>query len=92
MREAGRNERRGAGVRDQADRPAELLIPDEPTSHIAPGQVEELEAALDRYEGAVAVPHDRSLLSRFTGEHLGLRAGRAARETYASEGERPSRT
>ncbi|MFF0404139.1 ATP-binding cassette domain-containing protein [[Kitasatospora] papulosa] len=74
-------------------RPADLLILDEPTNHIALGLVEELEAALERYEGAVVVvSHDRSFRGRFTGERLGLRAGRAVTEDYASEGVRPSRT
>ncbi|MEU1213201.1 ribosomal protection-like ABC-F family protein [Streptomyces sp. NPDC005790] len=76
-------------------RPADLLILDEPTNHIALGLVEELEAALDRYAGAaVVVSHDRSFRSRFTGERLELRAGRAVADsaTYAPEGARPSRT
>lgn len=74
-------------------RPADLLILDEPTNHIALGLVEELEAALERYEGAVVVvSHDRSFRGRFIGERLGLRAGRAVTEDYASEGVRPSRT
>ncbi|MEU8707811.1 ribosomal protection-like ABC-F family protein [Streptomyces sp. NPDC048565] len=75
-------------------RPADLLILDEPTNHIALGLVEELEAALDRYAGAVVVvSHDRSFRGRFTGERLELRAGRAMTDTaYASEGARPSRT
>ncbi|MFE9724931.1 ribosomal protection-like ABC-F family protein [Streptomyces sp. NPDC005794] len=76
-------------------RPADLLILDEPTNHIALGLVEELEAALDRYEGAVVVvSHDRSFRERFTGDRLELRAGRAVADSgpYASEGARPSRT
>ncbi|WP_406151313.1 ribosomal protection-like ABC-F family protein [Streptomyces sp. NBC_01012] len=87
-------------------RPADLLILDEPTNHIALGLVEELEAALDGYAGGVVVvSHDRSFRSRFTGERLELRAGRAMTATahapggramtatvYASEGARPSRT
>ncbi|MFE4449383.1 ribosomal protection-like ABC-F family protein [Streptomyces sp. NPDC056796] len=74
-------------------RPADLLVLDEPTNHIALGLAEELEVALDRYEGAVVVvSHDRSFRRRFTGERLALRAGRVVTETYASEGARPSRT
>uniref|UniRef100_A0AAU3H5H8 ATP-binding cassette domain-containing protein n=1 Tax=Streptomyces sp. NBC_01401 TaxID=2903854 RepID=A0AAU3H5H8_9ACTN len=71
-------------------RPADLLILDEPTNHIALGLVEELEAALDRYAGAVVVvSHDRSFRGRFTGERLELRAGRAMTATAdASEGAR----
>ncbi|MEV3933383.1 MULTISPECIES: ribosomal protection-like ABC-F family protein [unclassified Streptomyces] len=58
-------------------RPADLLILDEPTNHIALGLVEEVEAALDRYAGAVVVvSHDRSFRGRFTADRLELRAGR----------------
>ncbi|MBM7439536.1 ribosomal protection-like ABC-F family protein [Streptomyces sp. HB132] len=74
-------------------RPADLLVLDEPTNHIAPGLVEELEAALDRYAGAVVVvSHDRSFRRRFTGERLELRAGRTVADVYAPEGACPSRT
>ncbi|MFJ6432985.1 ribosomal protection-like ABC-F family protein [Streptomyces sp. NPDC091416] len=58
-------------------RPADLLVLDEPTNHIALDLVEELEAALAAYEGAVVVvSHDRSFRSRFTGDRLELHAGR----------------
>ncbi|MER7813139.1 ribosomal protection-like ABC-F family protein [Streptomyces sp900116325] len=58
-------------------RPADLLVLDEPTNHIALDLVEELEAALTQYTGAVVVvSHDRSFRSRFTGDRLELRAGR----------------
>ncbi|MFJ8857984.1 ribosomal protection-like ABC-F family protein [Streptomyces sp. NPDC102451] len=75
-------------------RPADLLILDEPTNHLALGLVEELEAALAGYRGAVVVvSHDRSFRGRFTGEHLELRAGRAVTGSRAAaEGARPSRT
>ncbi|WP_326665691.1 ribosomal protection-like ABC-F family protein [Streptomyces sp. NBC_00385] len=57
-------------------RPADLLVLDEPTNHIALALVEELEAALAAYEGAVVVvSHDRSFRSRFTGDRLELHAG-----------------
>ncbi len=60
-------------------RPADLLVLDEPTNHIAPDLVEELEAALDRYRGAVVVvSHDRSFRGRFRGDRLELRDGRPA--------------
>ncbi|MFI1190582.1 ribosomal protection-like ABC-F family protein [Streptomyces californicus] len=60
-------------------RPADLLVLDEPTNHIALSLVEELEDALDAYPGAVVVvSHDRSFRSRFTGGVLELRAGRPA--------------
>ncbi|MFI6123948.1 ribosomal protection-like ABC-F family protein [Streptomyces sp. NPDC051064] len=76
-------------------RPADLLILDEPTNHIALDLVEELEAALDRYEGAVVVvSHDRAFRGRFTGERLELRSGRAVTDPgiHASEAVAPSRT
>lgn len=76
-------------------RPADLLVLDEPTNHIALGLVEELEAALQQYGGAVVVvSHDRSFRGRFTGDRLELRAGRVATDpaAYAWEGARPSRT
>ncbi|MBF6286356.1 TlrC/CarA/OleB/SrmB family ABC-F type ribosomal protection protein [Nocardia cyriacigeorgica] len=56
--------------------PVDLLLLDEPTNHLAPALVEELEAALDEYPGAlVLVTHDRGLRSRFRGTHLELAAG-----------------
>ncbi|RPK80050.1 ABC-F family ATP-binding cassette domain-containing protein [Streptomyces sp. ADI98-10] len=69
-------------------RPADLLVLDEPTNHIALSLVEELERALDQYQGAVVVvSHDRSFRARFTGDVLELRAGRPADAVpaYASE-------
>ncbi|MGW6717153.1 ribosomal protection-like ABC-F family protein [Streptomyces globisporus] len=58
-------------------RPADLLVLDEPTNHIALSLVEELEQALDQYRGAVVVvSHDRSFRARFSGDVLELRAGR----------------
>ncbi|OCC10378.1 ribosomal protection-like ABC-F family protein [Streptomyces sp. PTY087I2] len=57
-------------------RPADLLVLDEPTNHIALSLVEELEQALDHYRGAVVVvSHDRSFRTRFTGDVLELKAG-----------------
>ncbi|MEW1630584.1 ribosomal protection-like ABC-F family protein [Streptomyces sp. NPDC089173] len=74
-------------------RPADLLVLDEPTNHIALSLVEEVEAALAQYPGAVVVvSHDRSFRARFTGDVLELRAGRPA-EAYASgEGDPAART
>ncbi|MBZ9644857.1 ribosomal protection-like ABC-F family protein [Streptomyces sp. PSKA30] len=58
-------------------RPADLLVLDEPTNHIALDLVEDLQAALAAYPGAVvAVSHDRGFRARFEGERLKLRAGR----------------
>ncbi|MFJ3923309.1 ribosomal protection-like ABC-F family protein [Streptomyces sp. NPDC090022] len=57
-------------------RPAGLLVLDEPTNHVSPTLVEELEEALAAFTGAVvAVSHDRRFRSAFTGPGLELRAG-----------------
>ncbi|MFF3013174.1 ribosomal protection-like ABC-F family protein [Streptomyces sp. NPDC057939] len=57
-------------------RPAGLLVLDEPTNHVSPALVEELEGALAAFPGAVvAVSHDRRFRSAFTGPRLELRAG-----------------
>lgn len=56
--------------------PVDLLLLDEPTNHLSPALVEELEAALTGYAGAVVlVTHDRRMRSRFTGSRLELREG-----------------
>ncbi|MEU1278003.1 ribosomal protection-like ABC-F family protein [Streptomyces sp. NPDC005805] len=61
-------------------RPADLLVLDEPTNHVALTLVEELEAALAEYAGAVvAVSHDRRFRAGFTSGRLELRSGRAVR-------------
>ncbi|MEH6372990.1 ABC-F family ATP-binding cassette domain-containing protein [Streptomyces sp. KLMMK] len=58
-------------------RPADLLVLDEPTNHVALDLVEDLETALTAYPGAVvAVSHDRGFRERFPGERLELRGGR----------------
>lgn len=58
-------------------RPADLLLLDEPTNHLALDLVEELEAALDAWPGAlVVVSHDRLLSRRFTGTRYEIRDGR----------------
>ncbi|WP_328773651.1 ribosomal protection-like ABC-F family protein [Streptomyces sp. NBC_00286] len=58
-------------------RPADLLVLDEPTNHIALDLVEDLEAALAEYPGAVvAVSHDRGFRERFPGQRLELCGGR----------------
>ncbi|MER7107978.1 ribosomal protection-like ABC-F family protein [Streptomyces sp. NPDC000229] len=60
-------------------RPVGLLVLDEPTNHVALGLVEELEAAMEAYAGAVVVvSHDRRFRSAFAGERLELRAGLVA--------------
>jgi len=56
--------------------PTDLLLLDEPTNHLTPALVEELEAALAGYTGAVVVvTHDRLMRRRFTGRHLQLESG-----------------
>ncbi|MEV3873774.1 ribosomal protection-like ABC-F family protein [Streptomyces sp. NPDC049906] len=58
-------------------RPADLLVLDEPTNHIALDLVEDLLTALATYPGAVvAVSHDRAFRERFPAARLALRAGR----------------
>ncbi|MFE4653482.1 ribosomal protection-like ABC-F family protein [Streptomyces sp. NPDC056707] len=70
-------QQRGLAIARLVTRPADLLVLDEPTNHIALDLVEELEAALAQYTGAVVVvSHDRSFRSRFTGDRLELSAGR----------------
>lgn len=52
---------------------ADLLLVDEPTNHLSPALVEELEEALDAFAGTVIlVTHDRLMRRRFRGDHLTL--------------------
>ncbi|WP_433472778.1 ribosomal protection-like ABC-F family protein [Spirillospora sp. CA-142024] len=70
-------QRRRLQIAALVTRPADLLVLDEPTNHIALDLVEDLQSALAAYPGAVvAVSHDRGFRARFEGERLELRAGR----------------
>ncbi|MFE5659509.1 ribosomal protection-like ABC-F family protein [Streptomyces sp. NPDC056517] len=60
-------------------RPADLLVLDEPTNHVALSLVEDLEAALAAFPGAVvAVSHDERFHAGFGGRRLELRSGLVA--------------
>ncbi len=64
-------------------RPADVLLLDEPTNHLALALVEELEAALSAWPGAlVVVSHDRLLRRRFGGRPYEIRDGRPALVTH----------
>ncbi|GAA2457112.1 ABC-F family ATP-binding cassette domain-containing protein [Actinomadura vinacea] len=55
--------------------PSDVLLLDEPTNHLSPALVEDLEAALTGYAGAIViVSHDRRLRRRWQGAHLVMQA------------------
>mgnify|MGYP006303650389 CR=1 FL=1 len=57
--------------------PANVLLLDEPTNQFSLDVVEQIEAALDSFPGAVvAVSHDRRFINRFRGEQWRLSDGR----------------
>ncbi|MGW6945420.1 ABC-F family ATP-binding cassette domain-containing protein [Streptomyces xanthophaeus] len=69
-------QRRRLDLARLVSRPAGLLVLDEPTNHVSPALVEELEAALAVFPGAVvAVSHDRRFRAAFTGPRLELSGG-----------------
>ncbi|WP_329010734.1 ATP-binding cassette domain-containing protein [Micromonospora rifamycinica] len=73
-------QRRRLALARLLDRDADLLLLDEPTNHLSLALVEEFEAALDGYPGAVVVvSHDRMLRGRWRGGELTLAAGRVVR-------------
>ncbi|MEV6122580.1 ribosomal protection-like ABC-F family protein [Streptomyces sp. NPDC052077] len=70
-------QRRRLQIARLVTRPADLLVLDEPTNHIALDLAEDLGAALTAFPGAVvAVSHDRDFRTRFEAERLELHAGR----------------
>ncbi|MEO3927552.1 ribosomal protection-like ABC-F family protein [Micromonosporaceae bacterium B7E4] len=76
VEELSTGQRRRLALARLVSEPADLLLLDEPTNHLSPGLVEELEAALAEYPGAVVVvSHDRRLRERWRGEHRGMTAG-----------------
>jgi macrolide transport system ATP-binding/permease protein len=76
VRELSYGQRRRIELARLVSDPVDLLLLDEPTNHLSPALVEELEAALADYPGAVViVTHDRRMRTRFTGTHLELDAG-----------------
>jgi macrolide transport system ATP-binding/permease protein len=76
VRELSYGQRRRIELARLVTEPVDLLLLDEPTNHLSPALVEDLEAALADYTGAVLlVTHDRRMRARFTGTRLELREG-----------------
>ncbi|SFR22770.1 macrolide transport system ATP-binding/permease protein [Lentzea waywayandensis] len=66
-------QRRRLAVARLLCRESDVLLLDEPTNHLSLTLVEELEAALESYPGAVVVAsHDRLLRQRWQGEELAV--------------------
>jgi macrolide transport system ATP-binding/permease protein len=67
-------QRRRLALVELLTRRHDVLVLDEPTNHLSLVLVEELEAALGAYDGAlVVVSHDRRFVSRWRGEVLELK-------------------
>jgi ATPase subunit of ABC transporter with duplicated ATPase domains len=84
-------ERTRAALAEFALRGVNCLVLDEPSNHLDLPAIEELEAALDRYEGTlILVTHDRALLQsvRMT-RVVRIEAGRIVADETASEPRRP---
>ncbi|MEU5398694.1 ribosomal protection-like ABC-F family protein [Streptomyces sp. NPDC005963] len=65
--------------------PVDLLVLDEPTNHMALSLVEELEASLAEYAGAVVVvSHDRRFRRGFAGDRWELSAGHSVPDRVSS--------
>ncbi|MFY1688018.1 ABC-F family ATP-binding cassette domain-containing protein [Plantactinospora sp. WMMB782] len=83
--ELSTGQRRRLALARLVSEPADLLLLDEPTNHLSPGLVEELEAALAEFPGAVVVvSHDRRLRERWRGEHRVMSGGVLAPEQPVS--------
>jgi len=62
----------------------DVLLVDEPTNHLSPALVEELERAFGAFAGTlVLVSHDRTMRERFRGRRLVLDGGRVVTDTAA---------
>ncbi|MFJ8963214.1 ATP-binding cassette domain-containing protein [Lentzea sp. NPDC102401] len=75
-------QRRRLALARLLNRESDVLLLDEPTNHLSLALVEELEAALENYPGAVVVAsHDRLLRQRWQGEELRMvRSSRTSRQ------------
>jgi macrolide transport system ATP-binding/permease protein len=73
VRELSTGQRRRLAIARLMTTQYDVLVLDEPTNHLSLVLVEELEAALDAYDGAlVVVSHDRRFVSRWRGDVLEL--------------------
>ena len=84
-------ERTRAALAEFALRGVNCLVLDEPSNHLDLPAIEELEAALDRYEGTlILVTHDRALLQSVrTTRVVRVDAGRIVGDETDTEPRRP---